>query len=222
VVQVIAAVIVVQGGACRVDAITIPGGVLELGWAAAPLTVVWIVLVTNAVNLIDGIDGLAAGTAVIALVAITVVARRFGLPAVSGLAAILAGACLGFLVFNFHPARIYLGDSGSLLLGFALGVLSTQARAKGATGAITFATVLMVALPIGDTLFAIERRYLRGLCPGDPRSHVAGLRRIFQPDRAHLHHRMLRLGLGHRGAACALWALQAIACAWAIYLLVGR
>ena len=222
VVELCAATIVVAGGDCRINALSMPGGALELGTFAVPFTVVWIVLVTNALNLIDGIDGLAAGTAAIALVAVTIIARGFGFPTVSASAAILAGACLGFLVFNFHPASIFLGDSGSLLLGFALGVLSTHARAKGTAGAVTLATLLIVALPLGDTLFAIERRYFHGLRPRSPRSYLAGLARIFQPDRRHLHHRLLRLGLGHRGAAYALYGIQAIACAYAVYLLIGR
>jgi len=221
-VELVAATVVVTLGGGRIGALSAAGGALSLGWLAIPFSVVWIVLVTNAVNLIDGIDGLASGTAAIALVAVAVIARGFALPTVAGCAAIVAGACLGFLVFNFHPASIFLGDSGSLFLGFAIGVLSTHARAKGTAGAVTLATLLIVALPVGDTLFAINRRYVQGLEPRRPRSYLTGLARIFQPDRRHLHHRLLRLGLGHRGAAYALYAIQAIACAYAVYLLIGR
>jgi UDP-GlcNAc:undecaprenyl-phosphate GlcNAc-1-phosphate transferase len=222
-VELVAAAVVVYAGDVRIQGVSGPGGgVLFLGWLAGPLTVVWIVLVTNAMNLIDGIDGLAAGSAAISFVTVGVIAMGFGYHAIAGLAGILAGACLGFLVFNSHPASIFLGDSGSLFLGFSLGVLSSQAGAKGTTGAITLATLLIVAFPIGDMLLAVQRRYMRGLSPGSVRSHVAGLGRIFQPDRNHLHHRLLRAGLGQRGAAFALYAIQVIACAYAVYLLVRR
>jgi UDP-GlcNAc:undecaprenyl-phosphate/decaprenyl-phosphate GlcNAc-1-phosphate transferase len=219
-VEIVAAVLVVYLGGCRFEGISGPGGVIGLGALAAPFTVVWIVLVTNAVNLVDGIDGLAAGTAGIALVAVAVIALGFDLPAVGALAAILAGACLGFLFHNFHPASIFLGDSWSLFIGFTLGVLSTYARAKGTTGAITLATILIVALPLGDALWAVERRYVKGLAPQSLRSHLAGLARIFRPDRNHLHHRLLRAGLDQRAASYALYGIQAIACATAVYLLV--
>jgi UDP-GlcNAc:undecaprenyl-phosphate GlcNAc-1-phosphate transferase len=149
-----------------------------------------------------------------------VVAYGFGMNNISALAAILAGACLGFLVHNFHPASIFLGDSGSLFIGFSLGVLSSFARAKGTTGAITLATLLILALPLGDTLLAVERRYRTGLAATSLRSHLGGLARILRPDRNHLHHRLLRLGLGQRTASYALYALQLIACIYAVYLLV--
>ncbi len=220
-VELAAALIVVYGGACRIDGVSSPGGVLSLGLLAAPFTVVWIVMVTNAVNLVDGIDGLAAGTAAIAFIAVAVIARGFDLPVVATLAILLAGSCLGFLVHNFHPATIFLGDSGSLFLGFTLGVLSSYARAKRTTGAITIATLLIVALPLGDALWAVQRRYFGGLAPGSLRSHISGLSRIFQPDRAHLHHRLLQAGLGQRAASYALFAIQALACAFAVYLLVA-
>jgi UDP-GlcNAc:undecaprenyl-phosphate GlcNAc-1-phosphate transferase len=221
--EIVAALVVVYGGGCRVAGISIPGGKeLSLGIAAAPLTVVWIVFVTNALNLIDGIDGLAAGTAAIALLTVVVIAHGFSYPTVAAFAATLGGACVGFLVFNLHPASIFLGDAGSLFLGFSIAVLSTYARAKESTGAITVGTLLIVALPVGDTLFAIRRRYFRGLAVASPRSHLAGLTRVFQPDRNHIHHRLLRVGLGQRSAAWALYAIQAIACGYAIYLLVKR
>ena len=219
-VEVVAALVVVYGGDCRITGISSPGGLLDLGWLGGPFTVLWIVVVTNAVNLIDGIDGLAAGTSVLALASVAVIARGFDFATVAMLATVLAGACAGFLVHNFHPATIFLGDSGSLFIGFSIGVLSSYARAKGTTGAITFATLLLVALPLGDTVTAIGRRYFKGLAAHSLRSHLAGLSRIFEPDNNHLHHRLLRAGLGQRGATYALYVIQAIACAYAIYLLV--
>jgi len=222
-VEIVAALIVVYLGHCRVVGISMPGGnALSLGTLAAPLTVVWIVFVTNAVNLIDGIDGLAAGTSAIALVTVAVIARGFGFPTVAACAATLVGACAGFLVFNLHPASIFLGDAGSLFLGFSIAVLATYARAKESTGAITIGTLLIVALPVGDTLFAIRRRYFAGLSVASPRSHLAGLSRVLRPDNNHIHHRLLRVGLGQRAAAWALYGIQAAACGYAIYLLVKR
>ena len=221
-VEIVAALVVVYAGGCRVASISVPGGEVYLGAIGAPVTVVWIVFVTNALNLIDGIDGLAAGTAAIALFTVVVIARGFSYPTVAALAAILVGGCLGFLVFNLHPASIFLGDAGSLFLGFTIAVLATYARAKESTGAVTIGTLLIVALPVGDTLLAIRRRYFRGLAARSPRSHLAGLTRVFQPDRHHIHHRLLRIGFGQRFTAWALYAIQALACAYAIYLLVKR
>ncbi|HEY4187308.1 MAG TPA: MraY family glycosyltransferase [Polyangia bacterium] len=222
-VEIVAALVVVYAGHCRVRGISVPGrDAMSLGGVAVPFTVGWIVLVTNAVNLIDGIDGLAAGTSAIALLTIAVIAHGFGFPTVTAFAAVLVGACVGFLIFNLHPASIFLGDAGSLFLGYAIAVLSTYARAKESTGAITIGTLLIVALPVGDTLFAIRRRYFQGLAVGSLRSHAAGLTRVFQPDRNHIHHRLLRVGLGQRGVAWALYGIQALACGYAIYLLVKR
>ena len=223
IVELAAALIVVYGGNCRIAGVSMPGRpAVLLGAATVPITVLWIVLVTNAVNLIDGIDGLAAGTSAIALLTIAVIAHGFGYPTVSAFAVALVGACVGFLIFNVHPASIFLGDAGSLFLGFAIAVLSTYARAKESTGAITIGTLLIVALPVGDTLFAIRRRYFRGLAVGSWRSHLAGMTRVFQPDRNHIHHRLLRVGLGQRGVAWALYGIQALACGYALYLLVRR
>jgi UDP-GlcNAc:undecaprenyl-phosphate GlcNAc-1-phosphate transferase len=221
-VEIAAAALVVYGGGARVTGLSGLGGVIQLGALSGPLTILWIVLVTNALNLVDGIDGLASGAATISFAAVAVIAHGFGFVEVTILAVILAGACAGFLVHNFHPATIFLGDSGSLFLGFALGVLSTYARAKGATGAITLATLLVVALPVGDALLAVQRRYLKGLRPASPRSHLEGLRRVFEADRNHLHHRLLRAGLGQRAAVYALYAIQVAACAYAVYLVVSR
>jgi len=222
-VEILAALVAVYLGHCRVVGISMPGGnALSLGALSAPLTVVWIVLVTNAVNLIDGIDGLAAGTSAIALVTVAIIARGFGFPTVAAFAAILVGACAGFLVFNLHPASIFLGDAGSLFLGFSIAVLATYARAKESTGAITIGTLLIVALPVGDTLFAIRRRYFAGLSMASPRSHLAGISRVLRADNNHIHHRLLRVGLGQRAAAWTLYGIQAAACAYAIYLLVKR
>ncbi len=220
-VEVAAAAALVHFGECRITGLSAPGGALELGALGGPFTVLWIVGVTNAVNLIDGIDGLAAGFGALTLAAILLIAT-WNEPAATVPAAVLLGCCLGFLVFNFHPASIFLGDGGSLFLGFSIGALSTYARAKGTTGAATAAILLLVGLPLGDALFAVLRRYRSGLDPTSLRSHLSGLGRLAKPDRGHIHHRLLRAGLGQRAAAFVLYAIQAAACVGAIYLLLTR
>jgi UDP-GlcNAc:undecaprenyl-phosphate GlcNAc-1-phosphate transferase len=139
---------------------------------------------------------------------------------VSVTAAILIGVSIGFLMYNFHPASIFMGDSGSLFLGFALGVLSTYASAKATTGAITVAPLLIVALPLADTIWAMGRRYVRGLVPASARSHLAGVARMFVADRQHIHHRLVAAGLPQREAIYVLYGIQAAACAAAIYFAV--
>src|SRR5262249_34151827 len=136
-VEVGAALVVVYGGHIRITGISSPGGVVDLGWLAGPFTVLWIVLVTHAITPLGSLDGLAAGTSILALGSVAIIAQGFDFTTVAVLAAVLAGACAGFLVHNFHPATIFLGDSGSLFIGFSIGVLSSYARAKGTTGAIT-------------------------------------------------------------------------------------
>jgi UDP-GlcNAc:undecaprenyl-phosphate GlcNAc-1-phosphate transferase len=219
-VEIGAALVVTLYGGCRIGGISVPGGAVALGPIAAPMaTVLWIVLVTNALNLMDGLDGLAAGVSAIALGTVAALAGP-GHASVSAIAAILIGVALGFLMHNFHPASIFMGDSGSLFLGFSLGVLSTYASAKAAAGAITVAPLLIVALPLADTVWAMGRRYVRGLVPTSVRSHVAGVARMFEPDRAHIHHRLVSAGLAQREAIFVLYGIQAVACAGAIYLAV--
>lgn len=215
--ELLAAVLVTALGGCQVTSLSFPGGTVALGALAVPLTIVWIVVVTNAVNLIDGLDGLAAGVSFIALGSIATIAIQ-GHHSVSIVIAILMGACVGFLFHNFHPATIFMGDSGSLFLGYALAVLSTYASAKSRTGAITLATMLVVALPLADTFWAMARRYLRGLVPTNARSHMAGFARMFVPDRKHIHHRLVGAGLHDREALYVLYAMQLAACAVAIYV----
>ena len=165
-------------------------------WLSLGLTTLWIVGITNAFNLIDGSDGVAGGAALFASVSIVVVMLLFGNHEGAVLAMVLAGAILGFLFFNFPPATIFLGDSGSLFIGFtlaALGVITTQ------TASTTLAVVIPVVscgLPILDTLLAVVRRFLRG----DP---------IFQPDRGHIHHRLRDMGLSSRNVALLLYTASA-------------
>ena len=193
--QIVAAVIVAFFG-IRVEVITHPfGSVFHLGQWAIPVTVLWIIGVTNAINLIDGLDGLAAGTAVIAAVTMATVAGLEGRMLVSGFALILAAAVLGFLPYNFSPAKIFMGDSGSMFLGFTLAALAIQGLTKGATFISIVIPVIILGIPIFDTLFAIIRRY---------RNH----RPIFEADKGHLHHRLLQLGLSHRQTVLSIYAVD--------------
>lgn len=185
----------------RIDFLTNFFGEGNLVFAGGPvavvLTVIWIVGITNTVNLIDGLDGLAAGTSAISALCLAYVAYIFGqyLPAAAFLA--LAGGILGFLPFNFYPAKIFMGDGGSLFLGFMLSALSIVGLTKGAAVIAFSVPVFVLGLPIFDTAFAIFRRLM---------NH----RPIMEADRGHLHHRLMNLGYGQRRATLMLYGLSAI------------
>jgi UDP-GlcNAc:undecaprenyl-phosphate GlcNAc-1-phosphate transferase len=179
----------------RIDQVTNPfGEPLELGVLGLPVTLLWIVGVINAMNLIDGLDGLAAGVAVFAAVANFVIALDRGDPLMLTVSASLAGAILGFLVYNFYPATIFMGDSGSMFLGFVLATTAIQTNQKASTTVALLIPIVMLGLPILDTLLAIARRAASG-------------RSLFRADREHIHHRMLSLGLTQRQATLYLYAL---------------
>lgn len=165
---------------------------LSLGWFSLPVTVLWVVGVTNAFNLIDGLDGLATGIAIVALGTTLAVALALGNIGVAVVCVALLGALLGFLRYNFSPARIFLGDSGSLFVGFMLAVLSVHGSLKSATAVLVIIPLFALALPLLDTLLAIARRWLRGV----PLSGA---------DARHIHHRLLALGLTHRAAAMVMY-----------------
>lgn len=171
-----------------------PFGIVGLNTAvAAIVTVLWIVGITNAFNLLDGIDGAAAGAAVFALLAMFVTSVTLGSPLVALFSVTLAGATLGFLPFNFPPARVYLGDVGSLSLGFALAVLAIEGATKGPAIVALAIPMVAFAVPVLDTTIAVVRRSLRG-AP------------LFTGDHEHLHHRLLAIGLTKRQAAMILYA----------------
>ena len=165
-------------------------------WALAlPLTVFWIVGVINAVNLIDGLDGLAAGVVFFAATTNFVVAWLSAAPLVALLSGAIAGAVLGFLIYNFNPARIFMGDSGSYFLGYVLAISALIGTAQKASTAISLLVPIMaLGVPIFDTLFAMVRRMLER-------------RPIFSPDRGHIHHRLLDMGLTHRRAVMIIYAV---------------
>ena len=178
-----------------IDRFTFPGlGIHELGpWVGIPLTLVWMVAIMNMVNFLDGLDGLAAGVCAIAGGTFAVIALSVGRPQPAILAAIVAGACLGFLRHNFYPARIFMGDSGALCLGFLLAALSVQGLLKTASTVVLFWPLLVLAVPIIDTSFVVARR-------------LKNRERVFGADQAHLHHRFLRRGFTQRRAALTMWA----------------
>ena len=169
----------------------------ELGWLSIPITVFWIVGITNAVNLIDGLDGLACGVSTISSMTLLVIALTVSEPQVALLMAALAGACLGFLPYNLNPAKIFMGDTGSTFLGYVLAVVSIQGLFKYAT-IISFAVpFLLMGLPIFDTCFAILRRVSHGQSP-------------MAPDRGHIHHRLIDMGLSQKQAVAVLYVISAI------------
>jgi UDP-GlcNAc:undecaprenyl-phosphate/decaprenyl-phosphate GlcNAc-1-phosphate transferase len=180
----------------RIEEPSFAGGAVELGWLALPLTVLWIVGVTNAFNLIDGLDGLATGIGIVALGCTLGVSLLLGNAEVALVCAAFAGALVGFLRYNFRPARIFLGDSGSLLVGFMLAVLSVHGSTKSATAVLVAVPLLVLALPLLDTVLAIVRRWLRG-------------RPVFAADEHHLHHRLLAAGITHVRAVVILYVLAA-------------
>lgn len=179
----------------RVDQIANPfGPPIQLDWAGLPFTVLWIVGVVNAMNLIDGLDGLAGGVALIAVGSTFLVAFQRGEPLMLLFAAALGGSILGFLFYNFNPASIFMGDTGSMFLGFVLAVSALRAHQKGATAVAMMVPIVALGLPIGDTLLAIVRRAVRG-AP------------LFHSDRGHIHHRLMALGLSHRQTVLVLYGL---------------
>lgn len=193
-VQAGAAVILHQHG-FGVPAITNPfGGSIESGALDLPLTIAWVLIVMNAINLIDGLDGLASGVVLIASATLWWVGKSHGNFYVMFVASILIGTTFGFLRYNFPPARVFMGDTGSQFLGLALAAVSLLENRKGtATITLLFPLVAM-AVPIADGALAFLRR-------------LVARRPIFHADSEHIHHRLLRLGLSHRDAVLVLWFL---------------
>jgi len=161
-------------------------------WVGGTLTVVWIVAIMNMFNFLDGMDGLAAGVAAIAGVTFSVIALSLEKPDAAVISAIVFGACLGFLRHNFYPARVFMGDSGALLLGYVLAVVSVLGLLKTAATVALFFPLLVLAVPIADTTFVVLRRLKHGESP-------------FVGDQAHLHHRFLRRGFSQPRAAVTIW-----------------
>lgn len=174
-------------------------------WVSVAITIFWIVGVCNAVNLIDGLDGLAVGVSSISsicMLAFTLLSQNLN---VAILAAAVAGACFGFLPYNFNPAKIFMGDTGALFLGFILGCISVQGFLK-LSAIISFAIpILLLGLPIFDTIIAIFRRVLTGRSP-------------MSPDRGHLHHRLMDMGFSQKQTVAILYTLTAVLCLTAVVI----
>jgi UDP-GlcNAc:undecaprenyl-phosphate GlcNAc-1-phosphate transferase len=205
--QVVAAGAVIPFG-IKVQFLTNPFShdLLALGVLSIPVTVIWMVAVINAVNLVDGLDGLAGGTSCIAVLTLAAViwieillnggATQGQWDAIT-LALVLAAAILGFLRYNFHPAKIFLGDSGSMYLGYSVAVLAVMGLAKSATFISVIIPVVILGIPFLDTTLAIIRRY-------------CGNRPIFQADQGHLHHRLIAMGFSHRRAVLCLYGVNIV------------
>ncbi len=181
-----------------IDHFTFPFlGVVDLpAWVGMPLTVVWIVAVMNMVNFLDGMDGLASGVCAIAGLTFATLALSLGKIDAAVLSAVVAGACIGFLRHNFFPARIFMGDSGALVLGFTLATVSVAGLLKTASTVVLVLPLLVLAVPIIDTSFVVAKRLKYG-------------RPISSPDRSHLHHRFMAIGFSQRRAAATMWAWTA-------------
>ncbi len=196
--QLVVALVAIFAFGFQIAYFGLPGETLvKLGLLAIPITLFWVVGMQNTVNLLDGVDGLAAG--VVFIVAVTLMLAAAGLRQVAyvQLAAALAGTCAGFLLFNFHPARIFMGDSGAHFLGAALAVISIVGVAKVAVAFALVVPILALALPIVDTAWAILRRRREGIS-------------VARPDQLHLHHRLQAFGLGPRQTCYVFYAASAL------------
>ncbi len=169
----------------------------DLGWLAYPVTIIWIVAITNAVNLIDGLDGLACGVSTISSMTLLVIALAVPEPAVAITMGALAGACIGFLPYNLNPAKIFMGDTGATFLGYILAVVSIQGLFKMYTIISFVVPFLMLGLPIFDTCFAFIRRIAHGQSP-------------MHADRGHVHHRLIDMGFSQKQAVAVLYIISAI------------
>ncbi|OEG62501.1 MAG: undecaprenyl-phosphate alpha-N-acetylglucosaminyl 1-phosphate transferase, partial [Halanaerobium sp. MDAL1] len=179
--QIIGALILIYYGV-KINFITNPfGGFIYLGVYAVPFTVFWIVSIINTINLIDGLDGLAAGVSIIAVLTLFAVALQENQVVAPMLAVLLAGSCLGFLKYNFNPARVFMGDTGSMFIGYIIAAVSITGALKSAAAVTIFVPMLALAVPILDTTFAIIRRIFND-------------RPIGEADHGHIHHRLLAIG----------------------------
>ena len=203
VVQIIAALVVVIFGDIRISVMSNPNVFSENPyiifpqWLSITVTVLWIVFMTNAVNFIDGLDGLAAGVSAIMSMSLVFIAITYHEYEIALLGIALMGACFGFLPFNFNPAKIFMGDTGSMFLGYMLSVLSVQGMFKS-YAVISFAVpIIMLGLPLFDALFAMLRRLLTGKNP-------------MSADRGHLHHRLYDMGFSQKQTVFILYAISGV------------
>lgn len=196
VVQLCVAGIAVSFG-ILIEHITLFGAHIEFGYFSIPITILWIVGLSNAINLIDGLDGLSCGVSAITSISIFIVMLITGDYTAALITAILTGSCLGFLPYNKNPAKIFMGDTGALFLGYTLSIISVQGLFKLHTMLSFLVPLSIFALPIIDTLVAIIRRVLHGQSP-------------FHPDRGHFHHKLVDMGFTHKEAVKILYAISGI------------
>ncbi len=190
-VQTAVAVMLWQAG-LRIETVSFSGVSYDLGLASLPLTIVWVAGIINAMNLIDGLDGLAAGVGFFAAVALFSNALNDAVPLLALFATAIGGSLLGFLFYNFSPALIFMGDSGSMSIGYVFATAALWSASKRSTALALLLPVLSLGLPVADTIIAFTRRSLHGQSP-------------FQSDRKHIHHRLLDLGLSQRQAVLVLY-----------------
>jgi len=203
--QVACAAIPVSAG-LTIDHVTLPFlGVGDLGPAQYPLTIIWFVAIVNMINFSDGMDGLAAGVTGLGATTFAILAASLGRADPAIMAAALAGACVAFLVFNFHPAKVFMGDAGSMLLGFVIAGVSVSGVMKSAAAVAVVAPLIVLAIPILDTSFVIMKRIKHGLP-------------VYGADRSHFHHRFFTIGWGQRKTVLALYAWCALMGAVALLL----
>ena len=208
--QILAALALERAG-WRVESLGVPGlGLVAVGGWSLPWTIAWVVFVTNALNLIDGLDGLACGVALVGSIAASfLLAGDAGAGRLVSLA--LTGAMLGFLWFNLHPALIFMGDAGSLFVGFVLSAIALRAGQRASPETFPLVPALLVAVPFADACYAIVRRALGAA--RRTRTVVQFLqrarRRLFAPDRGHIHHVLIQVGLSTRQAVALLWGAAA-------------
>lgn len=198
--QILAASVAIWGG-ISIENITNPfvqgSAGFGLSWFTIPITIFWIVGITNTLNLIDGLDGLAGGVAFISSFSFMLVALKMGLGFIGVLAALVAGACLGFLPYNFNPAKIFMGDTGSLFLGYMLAIISIEGALKSVATIAMIIPIIILGVPIFDTTFAIFRRVSKG-------------QSIMTADKSHLHHRLLEKGFTQKKTVLILYAISGV------------
>ncbi len=198
--QIAAALILIWGGV-RIETVTNPfsssNPLLNLGFFSIPITIFWIVGIINTLNLIDGLDGLSAGVAMISSLSLMFVAGKFGLTSIIALSATVAGACLGFLPYNFNPAKIFMGDTGAMFLGFMMAVISIEGVMKSVATIAIVVPIIILGVPIFDTTFAIFRRLLSG-------------QSVATADKGHLHHRLLDRGFSQKKTVLILYGVSAL------------
>ncbi len=194
-----------------IDCITSPGGegAIPLGWWAPAVTIIWLVAIPNIINLIDGMDGLATGFGLFLCLTLAFVGHFAGRADVVMMAAVMAGALAGFLMFNFPPAKIFLGDGGAYLIGFFIASVSLSNSDKGYVVGALFVMIVALGVPILDTLFAILRRAMRGVP-------------LFRADAEHIHHRLILLGYSKGQALAVMYAVCALLSLIGISMLVPR